>query len=88
MGFLDELKRLTHPYEDEMEDEYDEDDNVYEDDEPEAAAPPPPPREEVFYWAKSPASPSKVTVTAVSPVCVNCRSRFRILASCSRISRG
>ena len=26
MGFLDELKRLTHPYEDEMEDDYDEDD--------------------------------------------------------------
>ena len=25
MGFLDELKRLTHPYEDEMEDDYDED---------------------------------------------------------------
>ena len=24
MGFLDELKRLTHPYEDEMEDDYDE----------------------------------------------------------------
>ncbi len=37
MGFLDELKRLTHPYEDEMEDDYDEDEDVYEDedDEPE-----------------------------------------------------
>ena len=23
MGFLDELKRLTHPYEDDMEDDYD-----------------------------------------------------------------
>ena len=30
MGFLDELKRLTHPYEDEMEDDYDEDEDVYE----------------------------------------------------------
>ena len=27
MGFLDELKRLTHPYEDEMEDDYDEDES-------------------------------------------------------------
>ena len=46
MGFLDELKRLTHPYEDEMEDDYDEEEDVYEDeDEPEEAAPPPP-REE------------------------------------------
>ena len=27
MGFLDELKRLTHPYEDEMEDDYDEDED-------------------------------------------------------------
>ena len=32
MGFLDELKRLTHPYEDDMEDDYDED----EEDEAEA----------------------------------------------------
>ena len=40
MGFLDELKRLTHPYEDEMDDEYDEDEDIYEEeDEPEAAAP-------------------------------------------------
>ena len=48
MGFLDELKRLTHPYEDEMEDDYDEDEDVYEDeDEPEDdVPPPPPPREE------------------------------------------
>ena len=36
MGFLDELKRLTHPYEDEMEDE----------EEPEDVEPTPPPREE------------------------------------------
>lgn len=44
MGFLDELKRLTHPYEDEMEDDYDEEEDVYEEeDEPEEAAPPPPP---------------------------------------------
>ena len=44
MGFLDELKRLTHPYEDEMEDDYDE---VYEDEEePEDVEPTPPPREE------------------------------------------
>ena len=28
MGFLDELKRLTHPYEDEMEDDYDEDEDL------------------------------------------------------------
>ena len=48
MGFLDELKRLTHPYEDEMEDDYDEEEDVCEDeDEPEDdVPPPPPPREE------------------------------------------
>ena len=48
MGFLDELKRLTHPYEDEMEDDYDEEEDVYEDeDEPDDdVPPPPPPREE------------------------------------------
>jgi cell division inhibitor SepF len=47
MGFLDELKRLTHPYEDEMEDDYDEEEELY-DDEDDAAdmAPPPPAREE------------------------------------------
>ena len=45
MGFLDELKRLTHPYEDEMEDDYDEDEDVYEDEEePEDVEPTPPPR--------------------------------------------
>lgn len=42
MGFLDELKRLTHPYEDDMEDEYEEDEVYEEEDEPQA----PPPREE------------------------------------------
>ena len=42
MGFLDELKRLTHPYEDEMEDDYDEDEDVYEDEEePEDVEPTP-----------------------------------------------
>ena len=47
MGFLDELKRLTHPYEDEMEDDYDEDEDVYEDeDDMEDEEPAPPPREE------------------------------------------
>lgn len=48
MGFSDELKRLTHPYEDEMEDDYDEEEDYYEDeDEPEDMdPPPPPPREE------------------------------------------
>ena len=47
MGFLDELKRLTHPYEDEMEDDYDEEEDVYEDeDEPEDDVPPPPPPRE------------------------------------------
>lgn len=48
MGFFDELKRLTHPYEDEMEDDYDEEEDYYEDeDEPEDMDPPsPPPREE------------------------------------------
>ena len=47
MGFLDELKRLTHPYEDEMEDDYDEDEDVYEDEEePDDVEPTPPPREE------------------------------------------
>ena len=46
MGFLDELRRLTHPYEDEMEDDYDEDEDVYEDeDEPEERNQTPPPRE-------------------------------------------
>ena len=46
MGFLDELKRLTQPYEDEMEDDYDEDEDVYEDeDEPEERNQTPPPRE-------------------------------------------
>ena len=46
MRFLDELKRLTHPYEDEMEDDYDEDEDVYEDeDEPEERNQTPPPRE-------------------------------------------
>ena len=46
MGFLDELKRLTHPYEDEMEDDYDEDEDVYEDeDDPEERNQTPPPRE-------------------------------------------
>lgn len=46
MGFLDELKRLTHPYEDEMEDDYDEDEDVYEDeDEPEERNQTPPPWE-------------------------------------------
>ena len=46
MGFLDELKRLTHPYEDEMEDDYDEDEDVYEDEEePEERNQTPPPRE-------------------------------------------
>ena len=46
MGFLDELKRLTHRYEDEMEDDYDEDEDVYEDeDEPEERNQTPPPRE-------------------------------------------
>ena len=46
MGFLDELKRLTHPNEDEMEDDYDEDEDVYEDeDEPEERNQTPPPRE-------------------------------------------
>ena len=45
MGFLDELKRLTHPYDDEMDDEYEEEEDMYEeeDEEPEAAPPPPPP---------------------------------------------
>ena len=35
MGFLDELKRLAHPYEDDVEDEYDDyDDDIEEYDEP------------------------------------------------------
>ena len=47
MGFLDELMRLTHPYEDEMEDDYDEDEDVYEDeDELEDEEPAPAAREE------------------------------------------
>ncbi len=44
MGFFDEIKRLTHPYDDEMEDDYDEDeyddDEDYDQPEPEPAPPP------------------------------------------------
>ena len=46
MGFLDELKRLTHPYEDEMEDDYDEEEELYDEDDAADMAPPPPAREE------------------------------------------
>lgn len=46
MGLLDEIKRLTHPYEDEMEDEYDEEDEPYEDEEDEEVPPPMSAREE------------------------------------------
>ncbi len=50
MGFFDELKRLTRPYDDRMDDEdYEAEDEGFEDDyddEPTQAAPPPPPREE------------------------------------------
>ena len=35
MGFLDEIKRLARPYEDEMEDDYDEEEDVYEEEEEE-----------------------------------------------------
>ena len=45
MGFLDELKRLTHPYEDEMDDEEYEEEEEYEDEEEDVPPPPPPPRE-------------------------------------------
>ena len=49
MGFLDELKRLTHPYDDEMEDDYDEDEEYYDDedelDEEEEELDPPPARD-------------------------------------------
>lgn len=41
MGFLDELKRLTHPYEDEMEDDYDEEEDLYEEEEDDDDVPPP-----------------------------------------------
>ena len=43
MGFLDELTRLTHPYEDEMEDDYDEEEDLYEDEDEDDDVPPPPP---------------------------------------------
>ena len=43
MGFLDELKRLTNPYEDEMEDDYDEEEDLYEDEDEDDDVPPPPP---------------------------------------------
>ena len=43
MGFFDELKRLTHPYEDEMEDDYDEEEDLYEDEDEDDDVPPPPP---------------------------------------------
>ena len=51
MGFFDELKRLTRPYDDRMDDDdYETEEDDYEvddyEEEPEAAAPPPPPREE------------------------------------------
>ena len=46
MGFLDELKRLAHPYEDEMEDDYDEDEDLYEDEDEEDDEPEAPPRRE------------------------------------------
>ena len=46
MGFLDELKRLTHPYEDEMEDDYDEEEELCDDEDDAADMAPPPPREE------------------------------------------
>ena len=46
MGFLDELKRLTHPYEDEMEDDYDEEEELYNDEDDAADMAPPPAREE------------------------------------------
>ena len=46
MGFLDELKRLTHPYEDEMEDDYDEEEELYDDEDDAADMAPPPAREE------------------------------------------
>ena len=35
MGFLDEIKRLTHPYNDEMDDDYDEDEEYYDDEDEE-----------------------------------------------------
>lgn len=49
MGFFDEIKRLAHPYDDEMEedeDEYEEDEYDTEDEEEDEPAPPPPPRDE------------------------------------------
>lgn len=49
MGFFDEIKRLAHPYDDEMEedeDEYEEDEYDLEDEEEDEPAPPPPPRDE------------------------------------------
>ena len=66
MGFLDELKRLTHPYEDDMEDDYDEDEDLYEDedeeeDEPEHEAPPR--REE----PRAPSPPGNPHVSGAAP---------------------
>lgn len=46
MRIFDELKRLTHPYEDEMDDEYEDDIEDYDEDEDAEAAATPPPREE------------------------------------------
>ena len=54
MGFLDELKRLTHPYEDEMEDDYDEEEDLYEDEDEDDDVPPPPRR----FGRKPPAAGS------------------------------
>lgn len=68
MGFLDELKRLTHPYEDEMEDDYDEEEDVYEEeDEPEEAAPPPPPPPALPFGKNRPAAGNTRSRPAVTP---------------------
>ena len=53
MGFLDELKRLTHPYEDDMEDDYDEDEDLYEDEDED---------DTVFYSVECPGCGFKLTV--------------------------
>ncbi|MCF0123595.1 MAG: cell division protein SepF [Ruminiclostridium sp.] len=76
MGFLDEIKRLTHPYEDEMEDDYDEDEELYEDEDDEDVPPPPPPvreeaprrRERQMPPRQQPASDKVVNIHATTQI--------------------
>lgn len=79
MGFLDELKRLTHPYEDEMEDEYDEEDEPYEDEDDEDVPPPPmSAREEPPRRREHQAPPSRQPQSSPSDKVVNIHATTQI----------